>query len=72
MPIVCFLVGVILGMILTAIGYHRWFVEYNDTIDDLKGQVRGKDMVISSLKEHYKSEVQKPVELKTDSNGQEK
>lgn len=48
------LVGFILGMVLTAVGYHKWFTEYNKTIDDLKNRIKDKDMVISSLKNYVK------------------
>ena len=49
MNLVYLLVGFILGMILTAVGYHKWFTEYNEVIDDLKNQVKDKRMVIRAL-----------------------
>jgi|SaaInlV_100m_DNA_2_1039680.scaffolds.fasta_scaffold141893_2 hypothetical protein len=47
--LVSLLVGFILGMVLTAVGYHKWFWEYKDTVSDLKNRLRDKNMVIKSL-----------------------
>jgi hypothetical protein len=52
MNVIMLLVGFILGMILTAVGYHKWFTEYNEVIDDLKQSKQDKDLVIHSLKEY--------------------
>ena len=49
MTVITLLVGFILGMILTAVGYHKWFTEYNNTIDDLKNRIKDKDQVIRAL-----------------------
>lgn len=57
--VICFLVGIILGMIGTAVGYHKWFTEYNDTIDDLKNRIKDKDLVINSLQKYVKDGDQK-------------
>ncbi len=40
-------------MILTAVGYHKWFVNYNDTINDLKSRLRDKNLIIKSLNNYY-------------------
>jgi hypothetical protein len=49
------LTGFILGMIITAVGYHKWFTEYNDTIDDLKNRIKDKNMVIKALQNTTKN-----------------
>ena len=55
MTLVYLLVGFILGMVLTAVGYHKWFTEYNNTIDDLKNRIKDKDMVIKALQNTTKN-----------------
>jgi|APSaa5957512535_1039671.scaffolds.fasta_scaffold868167_1 hypothetical protein len=51
--IIYLLVGFSLGMILTAFAYHKWFVEYNETISDLKTRLKDKNVIIKSLNNHY-------------------
>jgi hypothetical protein len=51
--IIYLLVGFSLGMILTAFAYHKWFVEYNETISDLRTILKDKNVIIKALNNHY-------------------
>jgi len=53
--IIYLLTGFSVGMILTAFGYHKWFVNYNNTINDLKSRLRDKNLIIKSLTNYYET-----------------
>lgn len=48
------LVGIIIGLIVTAIAYHKLFAEFNNSIDDLKNRLKDKNLIITSLQNHVK------------------